>query len=397
MTQTSYPLYPADLKPELELRIGKIRSQFRHLGIDALLLADNSNVYYAAARFFRGYVYIPADREPLYFVIRPQGFEGQDVVTIRKPEQIAGILAEKGYRIPQRLGLEFDSLTYSDIERLGKCFPDSEIRNGSDAPRVARMTKTEYELKLMEADGIKQTECYRRVPHLWHEDMTDLELQAEIERVLRLQGALGYTRTSGNLMEINMGSVLHGANADAPTPYDFAMGGAGTDPTLPVGADGSIIHPGETVMIDMSGAFNGYQTDLTRVWKVGDIPGLAVKAHDCSRRILHTLEKEALPGVKVADLYHRAMQIVEEEGLEDYFMGHVQKASFIGHGVGIQLNEQPVITPRSRQILEENMTIAIEPKFVIPHVGAVGIENTYVVTPEGLRNLTPFPEEIAEI
>lgn len=397
MTHTSYPLYPADLNGEIESRIAKIRNSFHRLGIDALLLADNSNLYYASARFFRGYVYIPADREPLYFVIRPQNLSGDNVIYIRKPEQIADMLSERGYSTPERLGLEYDSLTYTDIERLKKAFPESGCRDGSDAPRTARMTKTAYELGMMEADGIRQTECYRRVPHLWHEDMTDLELQAEIERVLRLQGALGYTRTSGNLMEINMGSVLHGDNADAPTPYDFAMGGAGTDPTLPVGADGSIIHPGETVMIDMSGAFNGYQTDLTRVWKVGDIPELALKAHDCSRRILHTLEKEALPGVKVSDLYRRAMEIVQEEGLEEYFMGHIQKAAFIGHGVGIQLNEQPVITPRSRQLLEENMTIAIEPKFVIPHVGAVGIENTYVVTPEGLRNLTPFPEEIADI
>lgn len=390
-------MFPVELADEISLRISKIRASFHRLGIDALLIADNSNIYYSSARFFRGYTYIPADREPIYFVIRPLGIEGDNVVTIRKPEQIPDELGRLGYPVAEKLGLEFDSITYSDIERLRKVFPEAEVVNGSDAPRRARMTKTAYELKLMEADGIHQTQAYRRVPHLWKEDMTDLELQAEIERVLRLEGALGYTRTSGNLMEINMGSVLHGANADAPTPYDFAMGGAGTDPTLPVGADGSIIHPGEAVMIDMTGAFNGYQTDITRVWKTGELPELAYKAHDCSRRILRELEKMALPGVKVADLYHKAMDIVKEDELEDYFMGHVQKVSFIGHGVGIQLNEMPVITPRSRDILEEGMTIAIEPKFVIPKAGAVGVENTYVVTPEGLRNLTPFPEEIQEL
>ena len=78
-------------------------------------------------------------------------------------------------------------------------------------------------------------------------------------------------------------------------------------------------------------------------------------------------------------------------------MGHHQKAAFIGHGVGIQLNELPVLTPRSRHLLAENMTIAIEPKFVIPGVGAAGIENTYVVTPNGLRNITPFPEEMTDL
>ena len=78
-------------------------------------------------------------------------------------------------------------------------------------------------------------------------------------------------------------------------------------------------------------------------------------------------------------------------------MGHTQQAAFIGHGVGIELNEMPVLTPRSKDVLEKNMTIAIEPKFVVPGVGAVGVENTYLVTNNGLENLTPFPEEMAEL
>ena len=109
------------------------------------------------------------------------------------------------------------------------------------------------------------------------------------------------------------------------------------------------------------------------------------------------LEKMGVPGCKVADMYNRAMEIVEQHGLTDYFMGHTQKAAFIGHGVGIELNEMPVLTPRSKDVLEKNMTIAIEPKFVVPGVGAVGVENTYLVTNNGLENLTPFPEEMAEL
>ncbi|MDE7443677.1 MAG: M24 family metallopeptidase, partial [Muribaculaceae bacterium] len=73
---------------------------------------------------------------------------------------------------------------------------------------------------------------------------------------------------------------------------------------------------------------------------------------------------------------------------------HRQHAGFIGHGVGIEINELPVIAPRSRDILQADNVIALEPKFVIPHVGAVGIENTYVVTADGLKCLTNAPEEI---
>jgi Xaa-Pro aminopeptidase len=102
----------------------------------------------------------------------------------------------------------------------------------------------------------------------------------------------------------------------------------------------------------------------------------------------------AVPGTKASDLYEMAATKAREAGFEKYFMGHRQHAAFCGHGIGIEINESPVIAPRSRDILQANNAIAMEPKFVIPHVGAVGIENTYIVTPEGGRCITNAPEEI---
>ena len=387
-----------EMGAELALRYAKIRGFMRDAGLDAILVASNSNIYYSAGRFFRGYVYIPLEYSPIYFLIRPTVFQkSDDIVLIRKPEQILNCLTEAGIQPPKTLGLEYDSLSYSDIERLKACFPDCKPLNASPVLRDARMTKTPYEISEMKKDGMHQAAVYHRINHLYRQDMTDLEFQIEIERTLRLEGCLGFERTSGQLMEINMGSVVSGDNADTPSPYDFSMGGAGVSPALPVGADGTTMMQGTTVMVDMSGSFNGYQTDMTRVWSIGDIPELARKAHDCSIRILRELEKIALPGVEVCELYKRAAAIAAEENLSQYFMGHRQQAGFIGHGVGIELNEAPAITSRNRTKLEENMTLAIEPKFVIPHIGAVGPENTYVVTPSGLSNLTVFPEEIQSL
>lgn len=387
-----------DFTAEARLRVGRVQTLMALQGVDALLIGGNTNLYYLAGRFFRGYVYVPAEGEALYCVIKPVNCAPADnVCMIRKPEQISALLEERGLELPRRLGLEFDDLLYSDVERLRKVFPASEIVNGSTLMRRARIVKTPYEIAKMREDGVHQAEAYRRITRLYREDMTDVEFQIEIERVLRLEGCLGYYRTAGNLMEINMGSVIAGRNADAPTPYDFAMGGAGTDPALPVGADGTTIMRGTTVMVDMNGSFNGYQTDMSRVWGLGDIPGLALKAHECSRKILRRLETEGVPGLPCARMYEIAVEMARDEGLQDYFMGHVQKAAFIGHGVGIELNEQPVLTPRSKDVLEESMTIAIEPKFVIPEVGAVGVENTYVVRDGGLECLTVFPEQIQEL
>lgn len=383
---------------ETRLRLQKIRKQMVKAGAEALLLADNSNIYYLSGRVFRGYIFVPAKGDPLFFVIRPTNLKGEQVIPIRKPEQIAEHVQTLGIEVPQAFGLELDDLPYSDILRLQKALGLIEPPlNASRLLKEARAVKTPLEISLIEEDGRHQMMAYSRVPHIYKEEMTDIELQIELERILRLEGCLGYYRTSGRLMEIGMGSVLCGDNADVPTPYDFAVGGGGASHSLPVGADGRTMRPGTTVMIDMCGNFNGYQSDMTRVWSLGHCPDRAREVHEVAREILRTLEKSSLPGTPVAALYDSAMQIVHAHNLEKYFMGHTQQASFIGHGVGIQLNELPVITPRSPHILEEGMVLAIEPKFVLPHIGAVGLENTYVVTPTGLRNLTPFPEEITDL
>lgn len=388
-------LIPDNFRKEIELRLEKIKNRMQEQKTEAVLLGSNTNIYYATGRFFRGYVFIPLQGESIRFVIKPKIFdEEESVIIIRKPEDIPGILQSKSYIPFNTIGLEENDLSYSDIIRLKALFPDSELKNASIILKKARMVKTDWEIREMEEDGVHQVNVYSKVKDCYKPGMTDLELQIEIERNLRLEGSLGVSRVSGNLMEINLGSVISGENADNPGPYEFTMGGSGVHPSLPVGADGSPILEGNTVMIDMNGAFNGYQTDMTRVWSLGETSELAKKAHDCSIKILRTLEKDSLPGLPVKEMYEKAIKIVEEENLLKYFMGYTSQVGFIGHGVGIELNELPVLTPRSQDILEENMTLAVEPKFVIPHVGAVGIENTYVVTSSGLRNITVFPEKI---
>lgn len=386
------------LNEEIRLRISKIQEIMSSSATEAVLLASNVNIYYSSGRFYRGYVFIPLKGEPVWFVVKPDVFQPEEsVVAIRKPELIADELLKRGYSLPASLGLEFDDLSYSNIIRLKNIFPDAEITNASSILKKARMIKTPWEIEQMKIDGIHHANVYRKISQCFRPGMTDLRFQIEIEKELRLEGVLGVSRVAGNLMDINLGSVVSGENADSEGPYEFTMTGEGVDPSLPVGANGSEIKKGTTVMVDMNGLFNGYQTDMTRVWAYGEIPELALKAHDCSIRILHELQELALPGVPVTDLFFKAQELVKEEGLSDYFMGHKNKVSFIGHGVGIELNELPVVTGRSKDLLCRNMTLALEPKFVIPHVGAVGIENTYVVTDSGLQNLTEFPEEILKL
>lgn len=384
-------------REEASLRIDRLHKAMAGAGIDGLLVADNADIFYLTGRVYAGFAYIPAGMAPLWFVRRPVELEGDGVVYIRKPEDMASHIVAAGLAMPRRLGLELDILSFNQAERLRSVFPGADCVDATPMMRSMRAVKTDFEVEQMRLSGLKHEQVYRKIPKLYRVGMTDVELQVEIERISRLEGCLGVFRISGQSMEIYMGNVLAGRNADVPAPYDFAMGGRGLDPSIPGGAAGEEIKEHNAVMVDLNGNFTGYMTDMTRVFAVGSLPQEAVDAHQCSIDICRAFEREARPGVEARTLYEMCADMARERGLERYFMGHRQHAGFVGHGVGIEVNEWPVIAPRSRQILERNNTIALEPKFVIPEVGAVGIENTYVIEDTGARSLTNAPEEIVQL
>lgn len=384
-------------REEASLRIGRLHKAMDEAGIDGLLVADNADIFYLTGRVYAGFAYIPAGMAPLWFVRRPVELEDDGVVYIRKPEDMVSHIVAAGLAMPRRLGLELDILSFNQAERLHSVFPGAECVDATPLMRSMRAVKTDFEVEQMRLSGLKHEQVYRKISKLYRVGMTDVELQVEIERISRLEGCLGVFRISGQSMEIYMGNVLAGRNADVPAPYDFAMGGRGLDPSIPGGAAGEEIKEHNAVMVDLNGNFTGYMTDMTRVFAVGSLPQAAVDAHQCSIDICRAFEREARPGVEARTLYEMCADMARERGLERYFMGHRQHAGFVGHGVGIEVNEWPVIAPRSRQILERNNTIALEPKFVIPEVGAVGIENTYVIEDTGARSLTNAPEEIVQL
>ena len=387
MKKEPLQLLPAE---EASLRLDKVSSQLKASGTEAMLAGDNATLYYLTGRVFAGYAYITDAGEATFFIRRPVELEGDNVVYIHKPEHIPDHLTA----MPKSIALELDITPYSAIGRLQAIFPEAKTVNASPMLQAARATKTAFEIEKIRQSGIRQERVYRLIPKLYRPGMTDLELQVEIERASRLEGCLGQFRISGTSMELYMANLLVGDNADNPTPYDFAMGGAGLDPSLPVGCNGTEIRPGESVMADVNGNYTGYMTDMTRTFALGELSPIAMKAHQCSIDICRELSAKARPGTPAKTLYVKAEEMAKEAGLHEYFMGHRQKAGFVGHGLGIEINEHPVIAPRSRDIIAEGNVFALEPKFVIPGTGAVGIENTYCVGADKTECLTNAPEPI---
>lgn len=382
---------------ELEFRWSTIQSKMQSIGADGCLLSSSVNLFYVTDRVFSGFFYLPADGKPLFFVRRPVGLVGGNVYYIRKVEDIPALLTQNGIEKPTHLLLETDELNYNEVLRTHKCFLEAELGNATPIIREVRTVKSSFEIELFRQSAALHIQCYEKVASLYRPNFTDLDFSIEIERLFRQHGSLGYFRIFGKSMEIFMGSVLAGDNALAASPYDFAMGGSGVHSSLPIGPTGIPLNSGMSVMVDMGGTFTGYITDMTRVFSIGKLTQKAYDAHQVSIEIHHEIVNIAKPGVAAADLYQLAYRMVQKNSLEEYFMGYGQQAGFIGHGVGIEINESPVLAPRTKDILSQGNVFALEPKFVIPGTGAVGIENTYIVTANGIENLTDWNENIIEL
>lgn len=386
-----------ELAGDLKLRWQRVQQRIQAAGADGVLVAGNVNLLYLTGRIFMGQLYLPAEGEPWFFVRRPSGLKGERVVAIRKPEQLPELFAEAGMPYPKRLLLEGDELSYSEYQRLSLVFEGCEALNGSPLLRQCRAVKTPYEVRVMRLTGARHAEIVMRFPEVYEPGMTDHQWAVAMFDLMLRSGNLGLFRVAGSSMEAFMGSVLAGDNGGAVSPYDFALGGSGMHPSIPVGSCGVRLEPGMAVMADVVGNFYGYLTDCSRTFSIGRLADEALRAHQVAVEILQRIAEAGVPGVAAVELYELALGMAERAGLGGNFMGLAQQARFVGHGTGLVINELPVIGARSRDLLEPGMCIALEPKFVISGSGAVGVEDTLLVTEQGMENLTPCPYEIVQV
>jgi Xaa-Pro aminopeptidase len=159
------------------------------------------------------------------------------------------------------------------------------------------------------------------------------------------------------------------------------------------------VRRGEPVLLDWTGVFDGYVVDMTRIAVIGDLAPELERAFEVALSIQGEVAGALRPGATGEELWERARALAEEAGLADRFMGpRGDQARFVGHGVGLELDELPVLAPGHEDPLVENQVVAIEPKFVFPGEGAVGIENTWLVTRRGGEKLTgSLPDDLLRV
>ena len=196
-------------------------------------------------------------------------------------------------------------------------------------------------------------------------------------------------------MEIFYGHFMAGSTAAKESYLASPTGGASLTPAVAQGPSQRPIMRNEPILVDIAFAHQGYIADHSRIYAIDGLPEELVLAHQCMLDIQDALINEIKSGVMCADIYALACDLAQSQGYGDFFMGAGKNAvRFVGHGIGVELDEYPFLAKGQKQKMETDMVIALEPKLIFPGKGVVGIENSFRVTPDGLERLTLFPDQI---
>ncbi len=380
---------------ELKNRIEKLQKEMAIHSLGAILMLQNADLFYFTGAIQQGALYVPAAGEALYLVrkdfSRARMESGlKEIIPFKSPRDIPGILADFGYALPETIGMELDVVPVSVMNRFHKALGDVNISDATPMIRKVRAVKSDYELGILKDAALIVDKVCKRVPEILKEGMTDLELTAELEFVARKEGHQGLVRMRGFNNELFYGHAFSGADSAVPTYSDTPLGGVGLNPSFPQGASYKRVHKNEPVTVDFSGVFDGYIVDQTRMFSIGELPEKLSKAYVDMVLIMEHAKKIAKPGASWGGVYDECLQMACDMGYQDHFMGSKgAQVSFIGHGVGVELDEYPFIARGfNDHELEENMVFAFEPKVVYPGLGAVGVEDTFWVGKDGLKHLT---------
>jgi len=388
---------------ELNRRVSRLQTKMAANDIDGALIVQNSDLFYFAGTAQQAHLYIPVDGLPILMVRKDMTRARTEsplerIVPLSSPRRIPEILKAYAYPQPASLGLECDVLPVNRYQAYQKTFSGCRILDASTLIRMTRAVKSAYEIDLITQAAERADQVAGSMGERLEPGLTEIELAGLIEARARALGHQGFVRMRLWGSEMFYGHLMSGPAAAVPSYLASPTGGTGTSPAFAQGPGFRKIERNETVLLDYVFAWQGYLADHTRIFATGDLPDELKQAHEAMLGIQEMLKSAARPGIPAGELYELALARATDRGLGEFFMGTGdQRVRFVGHGIGIELDEFPFLAKGQEMALAEGMVIALEPKVVMPGKGVVGIENTHVVEADGLRQLTVFEESITVV
>jgi Xaa-Pro dipeptidase len=396
---------------ELRMRARRLQELMRESGFDGLMATHNADMLYLSGVVQQGQVYLPTEGDPLLMVRKHAGrahlnsaLQDDRIVDVRSLRQLPELITPGNSR-PRRIGFTFDTLPVAVFSAYAKALSgiDAELADAGVLFRKARAIKSGWEVEhVRRAARVADAGVQAAREHL-RDGVTEVALAAHVEAATRIAGHSGAIRIRAYGQEMHMGHLLAGSAGALPSFMNSPTGGYGPGPWAPYGAGARPIGRGEPVLLDYSGEWSGYIADQTRMLSIGPLSHFWRDAYAAMLDVLYYLQTQVKPGITSGDVYTLALARATELGYSDNFMGPPeeespgQKVSFVGHAVGLELDEWPPLQRGTDALLEVGMVLAVEPKLIFTGRGAIGIEDTYLLTESGLEPLTYSTHEIIEV
>ena len=317
---------------------------------------------------------------------------------IRKMNSFRDAAAVMG-ALPKTVYLETDFVSLALFQRLQKYSPFTDVKALDAQVAYVRSVKSAYELSLMEhAGAIHRHVLEDCVPGLLVEGIDEVSLANDLYSLMVREGHQGIIRF-GMFNEMLLGQIGFGTSSITPTCVNTPGGIAGMHPAVPLmGCREKKLSSGDLVVIDIGCGYKGYQTDKTMTYMFGkSIPEDAIRVHQQCVMIQNDVAALLKPGAIPSEIYTTIMEEQSPEFLQNFMGFGSHQVKFLGHGIGLWIDEMPVIAKGFDEPLQEGMVFAIEPKKGIKDVGLVGIENTFVVTRQGGRSITGKSKGLVEV
>jgi len=299
-----------------------------------------------------------------------------------------------------RVGMELDILPTLQYAKVSELFPEFQIVDISDLVLQQRQIKDENEIEYTKMACKSVHQGHLRLLKVLREGMSELELSAEIEDAHRRAGHEGLFFMRQFDFFMGRGPLASGINLSKIAGKIQSITGVGLSPSVPMGASKRTIRRGDMIVVDIPTHHCGYHADQSRTYVLGRPPDICRTMYSGMKEIADRLIQTLKPGIRCGALYKKAVTIAQELGMGHWFMClgvPSKRVPFIGHGVGLELNEPPLLSNNNQQVLEEGMIIALELEMSASIDEVVKLEDTILISSDGVEVLTISPRELQQI
>ncbi|MGD8561274.1 MAG: Xaa-Pro peptidase family protein [Desulfarculaceae bacterium] len=382
-------------------RLKKLQQVIKEQGWEGVILFYSRDIYYFSGTAQPGYLMVRPDdfrlfvRSGLEFALAQSSLPPEGIVAERSLEAACGQMFP-GEGGGQAVGTELDLLPVSQARFFEKALGARQLQECSPALLNLRMVKEPEEIACLKEAGSAAHAGHSAALEALKPRVTELELAAAVENAQRLAGHEGMYFFRPLDVVMSRGPLASGPNLSRISGVIFSITGTGLSAAVPAGPSRRALAPGDLVLIDIPPCIRGYHADQTRMYCLGQPPDRVALGHERLRAVADRLTADLRPGMTAGDAYEMAIDEASARGVLDSFMRFPTgvKAHFVGHGIGLEVSEPPLLAKEGREVLRQDMALALEMHLMSEDGVTLKLEDTVVLTDNGCRLLTVSPREI---